>query len=163
MNYAPTTNTMSEADQKAVKDALALIREKMPFLISLPKKKRMSLPKLGPKSMKFVQDSYMTTTNFPQAFPSLFNIDKFQKDVEFYMVLHELKMLADTIHEKIDSTHMAVGHEVMNSSLSVFKYVKNSNSSHQGLIEMVERLKARFKRKSKAKISDPTVPVDPTE
>ncbi len=163
MNYAPTTNTISEADQQAVKDALALIKEKMPFLISLPKKQRMSLPKLGPKSLKFVQDSYTTTTNYPHAFPSIFNIDKFQKDVEFYMVLHELKMLADTIHEKLDSTHMAVGHEVMNSSLAVFKYVKNSNASHQGLLVMVERLKERFKRKSKAEKPDPLISSDHTE
>jgi len=154
MSYAPTTNTLSEADQQAVKDALAVIKEKMPFLISLPKKQRMSLPKLGPKSLKFVQDAYMTTTSFPQAFPSIFNIDKFQKDVEFYMALHELKMLADTFHEKLDSTHMAVGHEVMNSSLAVFKYVKNSSSTHQGLNLMVERLKQRFKRKSKKEKAD---------
>ena len=45
---------LSEADRKAVLDAVETIRQKLSFLIDLSPEQRRSLPKMGDKSRAFV-------------------------------------------------------------------------------------------------------------
>ncbi|QSJ21172.1 hypothetical protein JYQ62_37400 [Nostoc sp. UHCC 0702] len=45
--------SLSPADREAVMDAIATIKDKLPFLVDLTTEKRRTLPKMGDKSRAF--------------------------------------------------------------------------------------------------------------
>lgn len=66
MPYQNLSAQMSKEDIEAVKTALATIRQKMPFLITLTTQERRKLFKMGDKSLAFVENSLMAAKKQPQ-------------------------------------------------------------------------------------------------
>jgi hypothetical protein len=149
MSYPTISVTMAQADIDAVKAAIATIHSKMPFLVSLAPEERTGLTKLGPKSIDFVQDAFTATVSFPTIFPSSFNQVEFGKDFNLFKALTEIEILLGTLHEKVESTQMAVGSEAMEAGLQVYRHVRASKKAAPGLPDMADRLKERFKRQGK--------------
>jgi hypothetical protein len=54
-------------------------------------------------------------------------------------------MLLDSLHEKVDNTHAAVGSEAMQASLEVYAYVQTAKDRVPGLKSVAEKLRERFK------------------
>jgi hypothetical protein len=149
MSYPTISVTMAQADIDAVKAAIATIHSKMPFLFSLPPEERSGLTKLGPGSIDFAQDAYLTTVNYPSIFPPAFDKVEFGKDYNLFRALTEIEFMLATLYEKVDSTQMAVGSETMEACLQAYKYVQASKKAAPGLPEAANRLKERFKKQGK--------------
>jgi hypothetical protein len=62
--------SLSQKDQEAVMEAMATIKEKLPFLIDLTANERKSLPKLGDKSRGFVK-FFLLVSHYPKCVYSL--------------------------------------------------------------------------------------------
>nr|VFK78188.1 MAG: hypothetical protein BECKSD772D_GA0070982_100859 [Candidatus Kentron sp. SD] len=61
MPYQNIEASLSPEDIKAIKDAFALIQEKLPFLINLTPKERRSLFKTGVDSVSFIECAFRRT------------------------------------------------------------------------------------------------------
>jgi hypothetical protein len=147
---------MPQADIDAVKTAIATIAAKMPFLVTLNADEIQSLFKLGHKSADFVQDASQAATNFGNSIlPASFNQAEYAKDVALFKALMEIKLLLDSLNEKVDNTYMAVGSEAMTASLEVYAYVQTAADRTPGLQTVADKLKDRFKNQGirKAKTS----------
>ena len=57
MSYQDLNVTLSDADRQAIKQAIATIQQKLPFLITLSADERKRLYKMGDKRLAFVQNS----------------------------------------------------------------------------------------------------------
>jgi hypothetical protein len=146
MAYSNISATMPQADIDAVKAALSTINQKMPFLINLNVEERKGLMKLGPKSVDFVNDALLAAKNYPTILPSSFNVPEFQKDNDLFKVLSEIKLLADSVCERINDTLTAVGSEAMGEALDVYAYVQRaSDANNPGLKSVADKLRERFK------------------
>lgn len=155
MSYQNISFTIPQADIDAVKAAITTINTKLPFLITLDASERQTLVKLGSKSADFVQDASVAVVNFPNIMPPTFDKAEYAKDTALFKALSEIKLLMDSIIEKIENTHMAVGSEAMTASLEVYAYVQTAADRTPGLQSVADKLKERFKgqtgRKAKAK------------
>ncbi|MBI3220894.1 MAG: hypothetical protein HYZ44_15370 [Bacteroidetes bacterium] len=149
MNKTSISATLTQANIDAVKAAIVAIGAQVPFLISLSKQERRALTKVGPKSIDFVQEAHNASVNFPNILPPVFDKVEYAKDTALYKSLNEIKLLINSLNEKIESTHMAVGAESMNASLVVYKMVHSASKTTPGLESVYAELRQRFKNQGK--------------
>ena len=65
MSYQNISATVADKDVQAIKDAVATIQTKLPFLISLTPEERKSIFKTGPNSLSFVENALQAAQNNP--------------------------------------------------------------------------------------------------
>jgi hypothetical protein len=149
MSYQNISATLPQADIDAVKTAITTISTKLPFLITLDGAERQALFKLGPKSADFVNDASAAAVSFPTILPQSFDKTEYAKDTALFKTLSELKMLLDSVTEKVDNTYLALGAEAMTASLEVYAYVQTAKDRTPGLASVADKLKERFKKERK--------------
>jgi hypothetical protein len=155
MSYQNISAVMAQADVDAVKAAIATINSKMPFLITLDKEEIKSLFKLGPKSADFVNDASGAVASFPNIMPPSFDKTEYTKDANLFRILADIKLLLDSLCEKVDNTYTAVGSETMTASLEVYAYVQTAADRTPGLKSVAEKLQERFKSQGFRKKAKP--------
>jgi hypothetical protein len=149
--YQDINATLSEADLQDIKQALSIIQQKLPFLITLSAEERKRLYKMGDKRLSFVQNSLNAAQSNRNILPASFDLDGFTNDYRLATNLSELLMLMHQLTEQVDDTLLAVGSEAMSSSLTVYDYVKTAAKKTPGLKVISEQLGTLFKAiKSKA-------------
>lgn len=151
MPYQNIDASVSAADVKAIKDAFAVVLEKLPFLVTLTAEERKSTFKTGPDRLSFVTTCATAAEANPTIFPASFDTAAFQKDVALFAVLTELGALVDSIASQIDDTRVAVGGEAMQQSSLVYKYVQTAAKTMPGLKPLTEQLGQQFQKAGKAK------------
>lgn len=158
MSYQNISYALPQTDIDAVKTAITTITTKLPFLVTLDAEERKALFKLGPKSADFVNDASSAVTNFPTILPGSFDKTEYGKDTALFKALAEIKLLIDSLQEKLDNTYVAVGSEAMTASLEVYAYVQTAADRTPGLKSVADKLKERFKAQGTRKKADPTAP-----
>ena len=151
MSYQNISYSMSQADYDEIIAAVATINSKMPFLITLDKKDVKSIFKLGSGSVDFAQDSLFAASTFPQILPASFDADEYAKDATLFKQLSDIKIVLDSLVEKVSNTYMAVGGESMTACLEVYAYVQTAKDRVPGLKSVADKLNTRFKRQSRKK------------
>lgn len=154
MPYQNIDAVVSAADLQAIKDAFAVVLNKLPFLVNLTVAERKSTFKAGPNSLSFLTRAATAAQANPAIFPASLDIPAFQKDVNLFVVLTELGTLADSVASQIDDTRLAVGGEAMQESSLVYKYVQTAAKNTPGLKPVAEDLGERFKKAGKQKEPD---------
>ncbi len=139
---------LSATDRLAVMDAIATIRQKLPFLIDLTTEERKALPKLGDKSRAFVTKALEVGTQNPDFLPRSFDLDEMRRDIELFEALYPILLSLTQLQELVDDTAVAVGSEAYAAGLMVYNYAKASGKG-TGLDSMVDDLGRRFARKTK--------------
>ena len=155
MPYQNISAQVSAADIQAVKDAVAAIQQKLPFLVSLTADERKSIFKTGPNSLSFVQNSLQAAKNNPTILPGSFAVAGFEQDVNLLAVLTDLSTLVAQLASQIDDTRLAVGGEAMNEATQVYNYVKAAAKTTPGLKPVADQLGERFQKASTPKAPSP--------
>jgi hypothetical protein len=145
MSYQDLNTTISDSDRQAIKQAIATIQQKLPFLITLSADERKRLYKMGDKRLAFVQNSLNVAQSNRNILPASFDLDGFSNDYQLSADLTELLMLLNQLTEQVDDTLMAVSSEAMSSSLTVYDYVKTAAKKTPGLKAIAEQLGSLFK------------------
>jgi hypothetical protein len=151
MSYQNISAQLSDKDLNDIRAAIALIHQKLPFLVNLTKKERRQLFKMGDKSLTFVSDGVVAAQQNPGILPSAFDLPEYQQDFALAQHLNEILMELQQLTEEVDDTLMAVGSEAMQSSLAVYDYVKTAAKHQPGLKTTAEQLGERFAAISRAK------------
>lgn len=157
MPYQNIDVTFSAADVQAVKDALATVLQKLPFLVNLTVDERRATFKLGPDSLSFVKNALIAAHN-PTFFPASFSTVAFQRDVDLFDALTELQTRADSVASQIDDTRLAVGGEAMQEARQVYNYIKTAAETIPGLKPVADQLGERFQRAGNQKQPDKPKP-----
>lgn len=145
MAYQNISYALSPEVMQQVKAAIETVNTSLPFLVTLTPDEKRALVKLGPKSADFVNDASAAVGAFPNILPQSFNVLEYQRDTKLFAHLSEIKMLLDSLQEKINNTYSAVGSEAMQASLEVYAYVQTAKERVPGIKSVAEKLKERFK------------------
>src|SRR6185436_10118237 len=122
MTYQNISAEVTTADLQVIKDALATIRQKLPFLVNLTKAERKNLYKTGESRLSFVQNAKAVAQNNPGLLPAIFDVDQFASDVELFAVLTELTTMFKQLFSQSDDTRLAVGAASLAGASQVYKY-----------------------------------------
>ena len=148
MPYQNISASVSDANVQAIKDAVASIQQKLPFLISLTPDERKGIFKTGPNSLSFVQNALTAAENNPDILPKSFDVDEFTSDVDLFGVLTDLNTVVSQLASEIDDTRLAVGGEAMQEATQVYNYVKAAVKNAPGLKPVADQLGQRFQHAS---------------
>jgi len=146
------SGTLSEADIAAVLAAIQTIREKLPFLIDLTPEQRHELPKMGDKSVAFVNAALTLVEQNPDVVPGAFDLAEFKRDVALLANLAPIVQAVSQLKEKLDGTVMGAGTDAYVASLLIYQSAKIAGKD-AGLNSVLDGMGQRFAHKSKPKIA----------
>jgi hypothetical protein len=117
------SSTLSTADQDAVMAAIAVIREKLPFLIDLTNNERVSLSKLGAKRQAFTKMALEVAQQNSVLLPAEF-LQEMRKDAQLLDALAPIRVAIDVLQKQIDDTVLQVGAETYAAARTVYTISK---------------------------------------
>ncbi|MEH2170323.1 MAG: hypothetical protein V7K41_27470 [Nostoc sp.] len=148
--------SLAPADKEAVMQAIATIREKLPFLVDLTTDERRTMLKMGDKSRAFVSKALEVATQNPNFLPRSFDLEEMRRDLALFESLYPVLLSLTQLQELVDDTCIASASEAYAAALAVYSYAKASGDV-TGLDGVIDEMGRRFNRRSKKK--QPEVPV----
>ena len=137
--------TISQVQTK-IDEAYALL---MPYVISLTTTQRMELPKMGSKTLSFVETASQLAKQNPNLCPAFLDLAAFDIDLADAVGLRVLHNSTSQLLESMDDTALAAGSEAYQQALIFYNSVKYAASQNvPGANPVYEALKYRFSRGS---------------
>ncbi|MCZ4695515.1 hypothetical protein DWB61_11635 [Ancylomarina euxinus] len=125
----------------------AILSPKLHTLI--PEEKR-DLPKMGDKTVAFVEKALEYGEQYPGFMPNFIDVPEARVNFETVRVLRNINTPLMRIANEIDDTMTLAGSQAYSSALSIYKVLKNAASMGQpGAKEATSELKNRFPRAKK--------------
>ena len=138
---------LNDADKTAVLEALAQVKEKMPFLINLTGQERKRSRTMGAKSVEYVNLSLQSSKTFGSLIPPSVDVSEFSKDVTLVNQLLEVRMEVDALLEGIDDTMLAAGSDAMRYADLVYSYLKTGSKTNAGVKSVTADISKRYMRR----------------
>jgi hypothetical protein len=139
--------SLSDANQKAVMDAIQTIKDKLPFLIDLTPDERRKLPKIGDTGHNFAAQALVVATQNEGILPRAFDLEEFQRDVALLASLRPIVAAVTQLQELLEDTYLEVGSEAYAAALAVYGYAKASDKG-AALDKLLADMKQRFSRRT---------------
>jgi hypothetical protein len=143
--------TLSQEDVKAIAEAIALIQDRLPFLIDLVAEERSELPKMGSKSRSFVAKALEVADLNPDFLPRSFDLDEMRRDIQLHEKLDRILISLTQLQDMVDDTCLLAGSEAYTAALTVYSYAKKSAIHTQGLEPIVNEMRQHFRKTRKPK------------
>ena len=145
--------SLSAEEKNQVDVALSTLRTVlMPKLVTLAVADRQEMPRMGDKTLSFVEKSLEYCRQEPQLYASLVDVPEFDTDVMGYVTLRGLYSQLETIVSAVDDSMMLSGSEAYNAALVSYSMLKNaSRTNYPGAKEKVAELSNRFPRGKREK------------
>ena len=150
-NQAIPTEVLDQAQAKIVEAANLL----KPYLIALTPDERQEIPKMGPKTLNFVEKSHAYAHENPEFVPPYLQMGEFDTDFADAHGLWVLYNRIRQVEEGVSDTQMTAGSEAFQAALIFYNSVKVAASQNiSGAKAVYEELKRRFPGGKKQPISE---------
>jgi hypothetical protein len=123
----------------------------LPFLINLSKVQRAGLRRMGPKSVDYVNDTFVGASQFPKSLPVDFPLGEFEKDTILVKQLFPILIASQVLTEKLTDTMLALGTDCMKEADEVYDFLKIAAKTDTNAKALIERISKRFKGQGKKK------------
>jgi hypothetical protein len=128
--------------QTKIQEVLTLLA---PYLLALTPAERQGMPKMGEKTISFVEKAYDFAQQNPNLVPPYLEMAAFGTDFADAHGLWTLHNLVQQLEEGISDTEMAAGSEAYQTALVFYKSVKMAAGQDiPGAKAVYEELKTRF-------------------
>ena len=146
-------------DVQAVLDAIAVINTKLkPYLIALSKEDRKKLPKMGDRTVPFVEKVIEYATAQPEFIPGYMDLPELKNDFNAVTTLNQMYRPLDQIDSNLNDTLLLSGSEAYKAALQFYNYVKQAAKNNVPDAKVIyDELKKRFESQS-AKTEPETEP-----
>ena len=141
-------------DSSAILAAIAIMHQKMPFLINLPPEDRRALPKMGDKSRAFVDKTLLAAQANKTLLPANFDLAGFEQDYALWLALAPVAQQLRQFQELFDDTMTALSSDLYTESLAAYSYLK-AGGADAGLNEVRAAIGKRFARRPVAATTAP--------
>jgi hypothetical protein len=145
-NRISATFTLTE--QQAVLAAIAIIYEKLSFLVGLTPEQRRSLCRMGDKTRAFVDKAVELATQNTELMPRCLDIDEMRRDLELVESLYPVLLSITQLQELIEDTYLLAGSEAYAAARMAYNSAR-ANGRNAGLNATVDQMGRRFERKSR--------------
>ena len=111
---------LSAAAVTAVRDAIAVIRTNLPFLVSLSTDERRTLPKLGDNRLALDEDAHALMGGHPDDVPAFVSLPELEKDRTLRAQLDDIRLGLEALHNDVEGTEMVLGSEMLMAYLAFY-------------------------------------------
>ena len=139
---------LTDEEKAEVNQAINKLRTILePKLITLTPEERKELPKMGDKTVAFVEKAVEYAQEYPQYMPAFINVPEASSDFEAVKAIRSYFNPLERITNELDDSMTIAGSEAYSTALSVYKVLKNAASMGQpGAEKAAEELGNRFPR-----------------
>jgi hypothetical protein len=139
--------------QAIPQDVLAQVQTKIqevqtllaPYMLALTPEERRELPKMGAKTIGFVEKAYEFAKQNPNLIPPYLDLAAFGVDFADASGLWTIHNMVRQLDEGLDDTEMTAGSEAYQAALVFYKSVKMAAAQNiPGAKAIYEELKTRF-------------------
>jgi hypothetical protein len=117
----------------------------LPYVTPLTPSERHTMPKMGEKTLSFVEKAHAFAVQNPTLCPPYLDMTAFDADFGDAHNLWTLLVSTQQLHENVDDTEMVAGSEAFRSSLVFYNSVKMAaRQDVPGAKAVYEELKKRF-------------------
>jgi hypothetical protein len=143
-----TALDIPKADLAEIKEYIQKLNAKlMPYLKTLSAAERMELPKMGDKTVSFVQKTMEYCRETPELVPSFLNVADFEADLRGFETLRSLYQPVLQISDALADTMLLTGSEAYTAALIFYNATKNAVKSKVPKAETIyDDLSARFSK-----------------
>lgn len=151
------SEVFSDADLKAVLDAIGVIESRMPWLLTLTPDESRSLRNLGFDGLPFAQaalEAVRADINFTRRG---FDLPEFEKDVALYGQLSQVRARLAPLSQKVNQTTQVAGSDMMVQADDVYEDINRDNGETAAVQAARLQMKKRYpQRKAADKKPKPT-------
>ncbi len=137
--------TLTPEDVEAILGAIATIKERLPFLLSMTSEESKALQRLGDRSRGFVAKALELATQHPEILPGLFDRQEMADDWELFEALYPIQKALEELTAQVSDTTAIAGSEAYGAARLVYNYAKAGNLDGE-LEPYLEDLSKRFRR-----------------
>jgi hypothetical protein len=142
--------TISTETIANITKAITSIGQNLSALINLSAEDRQALPKMGDKSMAFVNKTLEYARQNPKVVPSFLDLAEFEKDVAAVTDLKKILIPLQQLVEKLDDTTLQAGSEAYTAALVFYTAIKGAaRAGEPGMKTVYDDLQARFPGRGK--------------
>ena len=128
--------------QTKIQEVMTLLS---PYMLALTAAERQGMPKMGEKTIAFVEKAHGFAKQNPNLVPAYLEMDAFDIDFGDAHGLWKLHNLVSQLETVIDDTEMTAGSEAYQAALIFYKSVKMAAAQNiPGAKAVYEELKTRF-------------------
>ena len=136
---------LSTNDLEDIMDAIAIIREKLPFLSGLTPNERQQLVKLGRKSQTFVSQALDVAETHSDLMPRCLDATEARRDLVLFETLNPILQNLNQLCKLVEDTQMIAGSEAYAAARMAYNSIK-ANGQGSGLDDVIESLSRRFQK-----------------
>jgi hypothetical protein len=142
--------TISEEALANITKAITDIGKNLPVLINLSAEVRQAIPKMGDKSVAFVNKNLEYAKQNPKVVPSFLDLIEFEKDALAVDNLKRVLIPLQQLVEKLEDTILLAGSEAYTAALIFYYAVKGAaKAGEPGMKTVYEDLQSRFPGRGK--------------
>ena len=130
-------------DIAAIDKALDILEAKFDRFVTLTPDQIRRLNKMGDKSEAFCRQATVVLEENPQLIPPGFSVAELRQDITDLDLMRPRFLRLRELLQKVDSTEMALGSDIINAALEGYGYIKMGGKS-AGLDGLREGMNARF-------------------
>jgi hypothetical protein len=155
MQHNLVSFSIPDKDLEEITSAIATLKSKLsPHLKSLSPDDRLQVPKMGDKSIAFVQKACEHCEANLDLAPSFLDLDEMKNDVAAYEQIRTLYAPISQLADSLGDTMLLSGSDAYAGALVFYQAVKNAAKSNvQPAHSIYDDLSHRFPGKTKAKIA----------
>lgn len=136
---------LSPEDMQEIMDAIGVIQRKLPFLVNMTPDERRTYPKMGDRTIPFVDKSLDYSKTNDQLVPPFLNVMEFDKDMVLVDQLTQMERPLLSLVEGIQDTKLLAGSEAFSAALLFYQAVKLAAQMNiPGVKTIYEDLRERF-------------------
>lgn len=143
--------TINATAEQAILAAIATIETNLPYVVNLSADERQYLPKMGDKSIAFVNKALEYAKQNPSVVPSFLDLVELEKDVTAVTALSKVVYPLRQLLEKLDDTVLLSGSEAYTEALVFYTALKGAaKAGVPGMKTVYDDMQARFPGRGKA-------------
>ena len=150
--------TMTDTVVGQFKSTLTTAEGFIPTLVSLTAADRAGLQAIGPMRFSFVTEALLGAKNNANVVPGFLSVAEWEKDVNYWKALDEVRVVLEKLLEKVADTQRAVGSEAYRQARKFYEALGSALEDVPGLVPLHQALSALFDGQG----VDGTPPTPPT-
>jgi hypothetical protein len=142
--------SINEEALAKIDKAIETITQNLPELINLSSDERHTLPKIGDKSVTFVNKNLDYAKQNPMIVPGYLSLKEFEMDAVAVATIRKVMSPLEQLLEKLDDTNLLAGSEAYTAALIFYNAVKcGAKAGVPGMKKIFEDLQTCFPGRGK--------------
>lgn len=137
---------LTNEDIEECREAINILKAKLPFLINISPRKKQSIPKLSDNRIGFVREVMSCAKLEPKIVPAYVHMDEVEQSTELFLKLSKLDRELIRLAESVNDTRAVVGSHSYLNSLYVYDSAKVAAKTDKinGIDTLVNNMKKHF-------------------